>query len=266
MKKTYSILLLLLFTLSVFAGEAVNMGTAGAAVTLQNHYSGLIASYSLDTTAMKSATVIADGSGHGNHGTITAGASSWFGNDFRGVANSALDFDGANTKIDCGSDFIGTSACTIEAWIYLDGWGEGGVSSQLGRILDNGNCKLTVNSDYLSPNNNLLFQSITGAETVARSAANSLSLNQWYHIVVTRTSANPALANLYINGVLSGTANQSSGTPTAGTTNVIIGNNNAQTLTFDGPIARVDIYNEVKSAAWALEDFQLYKPAFIVGN
>ena len=255
MKPIYFILFTLLFAFSVFAGQPVNMGTAGAAVTLQNHYQGLIASYSLDTTAMKSGTMIADGSGYRNDGTITAGASTWFENDFRGVANSALDFDGANTKIDCGSDWIGTQAITISAWIYADSWGE----SNNGRIIDNGKTQVHLRSDY-----GIIIYRDGGVTGGAVPAMGSITLGNWYYVVI--TSTNLSICNWYINGVLSGTVNQNIGDPIAGTTNVIIGNDASQNRTHDGRIACVNIYNEVKSATWAKEGYKLYKPAFIMDN
>lgn len=47
--------------------------------------------------------------------------------------------------------------------------------------------------------------------TFANSATDSIDVNEWVHIVCTRS--NTGVTNFYINGVLSGTANQASGTP-----------------------------------------------------
>jgi len=44
-----------------------------------------------------------------------------------------------------------------------------------------------------------------------------------------------------------GSADQDSGTPTAGTTNIIIGNNNAQYRSFDGLINSMQIYEGILS-------------------
>ena len=59
-------------------------------------------------------------------------------------------------------------------------------------------------------NGRLAFSSNSGQ--VVRSANNSIALNTWYHVLVTRTKSVPLLDNLYINGILSGTANQNSAT------------------------------------------------------
>ena len=149
------------------------------------------------------------------------------------VVGKRMKFDGASSKIDTGSDFIGTGADSVSAWIYKEGLGEGDVYA---RIIDNGKTILkTVAS-------NLVFYS-DGA-TATNSAANSIRLNTWYHIVVTRDSTG-ANTNFYVNGVLSGSVNQDSGTPVAGTTNVIIGNNSGQSHTFDGLISDVRVYSRV---------------------
>ena len=67
-------------------------------------------------------------------------------------------------------------------------------------------------------------------------------------VVASATLAAATLnANFYINGALSGTANQSSGTPTApiAGSSIIIGNNSAQTGTFDGSICQVAIWSRI---------------------
>lgn len=185
----------------------------------------------------------ADATPNSRHGTITAGVSAGYSTDRHGQANKAYDFDGASTDIDTGLDSIGTSATTISAWVYLDSWGEGSEPTA-GRIISNG--KATFN--FIQSTGVLRFSS--NFSTGATSAAGSITTGNWYHVAVTRTSASPALTNLYINGTLSGTANQSSGNPTAGTSNVHIGNNSATagSASFDGKISDVKIFNRVLSA------------------
>lgn len=139
-------------------------------------------------------------------------------------------FNGSTSKINLGCDFIGIKPIAISCWIYLDGWGEGNT----GRIITNN--KLSY---YLGGGGLYLAFNSDGSSSIY-SAINSLSLGQWFYVVVTRTST--GLATHYVNGIQSGNANQNSGTPEAGTTNVIIGNNNAQISTFDGRIADLTIW------------------------
>jgi len=49
--------------------------------------------------------------------------------------------------------------------------------------------------------------------------------------------------------VLSGSADQASGTTAGGSTNLIIGNNNGQTATFDGTISHVRIFSKILTVA-----------------
>ena len=151
-----------------------------------------------------------DKSGNGNDGTLTAG-NGGFKYTERG---QAMLFDGADTKIDTGSDFIGTSACTIRAWIKPYSYGEG----NFGRIIDNVNTSLFL----VNANRRVSFTS-NGGTSAANGADDSISLNVWQRVCITRTS--DGTTNLYVNGRQTGTANQNSGTPTAvGNSNVIIGN------------------------------------------
>ncbi|MDP1706480.1 MAG: LamG domain-containing protein [bacterium] len=175
-----------------------------------------------------------DSSGNGYTGTITAGAGGWAA-DNKGNAARAYDFDALNTKIDTGSDWIGTVTTTVSAWIYADSYGE----INVGRIIDNGKFIFSMLSNKL--------RALSDGSTATYSLDGSIQLNTWYYVTLTRTSA--GVANFYVNGALSGSANQASGTPVAGTTNVIIGNNTGQTTTFDGRISDVRIYNRVLSAA-----------------
>ena len=77
--------------------------------------------------------------------------------------------------------------------------------------------------------------------TEALSELGSFNLDIWTHMVVIRTST--GLAYFYTNGVLSGTADQNSGTPMVGVGNVSIGNstpNDRIDVRWDGLIDRED--------------------------
>lgn len=63
----------------------------------------------------------------------------------------------------------------------------------------------------------MAFKFTSNTTTSAVSANNSLVLGKRTCIICTRTNANPSLGNIYIDGTLSGAANQSTGTITAGT-------------------------------------------------
>jgi hypothetical protein len=103
--------------------------------------------------------------------------------------------------------------------------------------------------NVLSSNSRLSFSSNAGTNTSV-SSNNSVALDKWYHVAITRTAT--GIANFYINGKLSGIANQNSGAPINGTTNVIVGNRLAGDRSFAGNIMPLTIYNKV------LLDSQIY--------
>lgn len=82
----------------------------------------------------------------------------------------------------------------------------------------------------------------SNGSTTAVSANNAFLVGERKYIAATRTNADPSLANIYVNGVLSGAANQSTGTITAGTVNMRV----AQSL---GDTEVVIIFNQIISLA-----------------
>jgi len=143
-------------------------------------------------------------------------------------------FNGSTSKIDLGSDVIGTKAFTVMGWIKPYGLGGGGY----GRVIDNTKVQLGMfNTD------NKLYYSNNGS-TLAQSAVNSVLLNKWTFVVVTDEA--DGTVNFYIGDkntapALSGSADQASGTPEAGTTNIIIGNKSDRTRTFNGLIPKIKV-------------------------
>ncbi len=174
-----------------------------------------------------------DISGQGNHGNLVNIATSTF--YAQGKVGQAFNFDGSNDQITTASDFIGTTAITASAWVYPRTLGQ----SSTGRIIDNGKFIVEMNTS-----NKISFSS--DGSTLADAANSGIILNAWNFVTITRNTS--GTANIYINGALSGTANQTSGTPVGGSTNVIIGNNNAASRTFDGVLDGVRIYNRVLTA------------------
>ena len=143
-------------------------------------------------------------------------------------------FDGVNDRVDLGSDKPnnGTGAITISAWIKPDSFGE----NNKGYVITNGQMLLYVNAT----NNKLTFSRDNYEEL--HSANDSITVGSLHHIVVISDSDGDN-TNFYINGALSGTANQDATTPVAGSTNTFIGNNNAEDRTFHGIIDEVAIWD-----------------------
>ena len=151
---------------------------------------------------------------------------------------NAMEFNGSTSKIDCGSydGLVGDK--TFVAWVNYNSLGSTGSNK---RILENG--KILKIVDYTQ--RKIGFSS-DGGVTVVYSANDSTNYKKyWYCIVITR--ANTGIANIYVNGVLSGTANQSSGTPAIGTTNIIIGYNSVAGKQWYGKIDKIRIYDGILS-------------------
>lgn len=137
--------------------------------------------------------------------------------------------DGVDDLITSETDPAGTNGYVNMATIKPTGWG----GSNSGRIVDNGKILLFTNSISARLN----FRS--DGSTVAYSADNSIALNKTYRIVVFRAA--DGTANFFINGALSGAANQASGTPTSGTTLLTIGNRAAGDRSFAGSIPDLEV-------------------------
>jgi hypothetical protein len=152
------------------------------------------------------------------------------------IYGGCRSFSGSTDKIAIGSDFINNQTITICAWINPLGFG----GDNQGRIIDNGNTIFFINNS-----GELIFSS-DGA-TNSNSALNSISLSSWQYACVTRNATGSS--NFYINGLSNGALNQGSGVPSAGTTNVTIGNNAAGTNAFNGLIDDVMIFNTLLNSS-----------------
>lgn len=147
--------------------------------------------------------------------------------------SNSLTFNGTTTKVDAGSQIAGTGDITLLAWYNATGYGEGNA----GRIVDNGKFWVRLNST-----NTKLTVTSDGATEISGATA-SAPLSAETFVVVTRTST--GVVNIYLNGTLTGSANQASGTPANGTTNLIIGNNNAASATMAGTLSHVRIFSKI---------------------
>jgi hypothetical protein len=196
--------------------------------------SSLVGYWSFDGADM-GVTTATDLSGNGNTGTLNGGVKK-----VPGINGQALSFDGVDDYVEMSSELVGTGADSFCAWIYPRSWGTPGYSSVISNLKFQAN--IIDAGDYLeftSDNN-----------SVKNSAYNAISLNTWQHVCAVRDAA--GLATIYVNGQVSGTPNQNSGTPTSGAANLRIGRGAAY---FPGLIDEVRIYNRALSAS---EVLQLY--------
>ena len=144
------------------------------------------------------------------------------------------------SKLDCGTydTIVGNKSILI--WLKSSSFGQSG----LGNIMNNGKLTVRVNTT------NAVFQVSSDGTTFVSSANNAVVLGLYTFIAITRKSDGKVsfyIGNTSTAPALSSTADQASGTPVAGTTNIILGNNTAGTATFDGRIASFKIYDGILS-------------------
>lgn len=150
---------------------------------------------------------------------------------------------------------------TISAWINPRSAGE-----DPARILDkstgtNGQAGFR----FITINASKCLGVTLNAGSGRQSATNSILFNGvWKHVLI--TISNAQLINFYVDGTLSGTANQDlvQGVSAITTTNAMrIGNRAAASdLSFDGGIAKVKMWNRVLSAAEIAQDYAGNPPTF----
>lgn len=156
-------------------------------------------------------------------------------------------FDGVDDTITLATtaqDIISSGNISMACWIYPQTLGE---ASQ-GRIISDGKFIMRIGT------NNVVRVFSDGA-TGTTTANDALTLNSWNHILITRDST--GVTNHYINGTLNGTADQSSGTPAAATTNIIVGG--TASTNFHGGIKGLKLWHKILSAAEIAKEYD-YKP------
>jgi hypothetical protein len=161
---------------------------------------------------------------------------------------SSFSFDGDNDLLNTGSDVVGVGADSFCAWLYLDTFGEGGY----GRVIDNGKTLLYVNDA-----NDCVSYCVRSAfcDNSIKSTDNSIKAGRWIHTCVTRDAA--GVTNFYINGTLSGVADQNAGSPEAGGT-LMIGDRSDHIRAYDGYMDDVLFYSKQLTAAevWTIYNTQ----------
>jgi hypothetical protein len=181
-------------------------------------------------------TGLTDSSGQGDNGTANNAngtGMAWI----QGKIQGAVSFDGVDDYVLTGSVLIDQDTVTMCAWVNPTATTLGSV------ILSTGSTRLFM------ANNGSPIWGVTSDNwnTVAKTTA-TISTGVWQHICGVRNS--DGTATLYVNGVISGAANQSSGTPGTGGHNMQIGRNPISGYyPLNGSIDDVRIYNRALSAA-----------------
>ena len=202
----------------------------------------------------------------GNNGTLEN--ESGGGLSFDSSKSGCLDFDGTDDYVEISNESnfdIGT-ACTITAWVYLEGLGEG----NYGRIIDKASAVSSTALDgfQFHCNTSNSFGAAVGCSTTnARSvsATSVLSLNVWTYLVMVFNEDGSKKIKQYKDGVKLTLATDTAGVGTIdhSSVNPRIGNYAGDTTrTFDGKIAVVSFYNRGLTAAEVLQNYNATKWRF----
>lgn len=178
----------------------------------------------------------------------------------RGLACNVFDGVDDYVEIPHNANQLGVNlpnGFTISAWINPRSGGE-----TTGKILDKSTSTTSANGFHFHVDSNRLSININ-AGTTRSSAVSSIPYGNWIYVLVTVNSS--SIANFYVNGVLSGTANQDLVQPISAitTTNAMrIGNRATATdRTFDGGIRAVKMWNRVLTQDEITADYKGHNPA-----
>jgi subtilisin family serine protease len=180
-----------------------------------------------------SGTTAFDSTPNKNDGTING--ATWTS----GKSWSALQFDGINdyVRVKDSNSLDMTNAITISAWIYPTSW-----SSTYPRIVSK-EASASAAPYALELDNSskraLFCLNACAGENCVDSGSNSISLNNWYYVAGTWNGTH---SQIYVNGALKNSKSLS-GTMTATTNDILIGNNPSNNRQFNGTIDEVKIYN-----------------------
>ena len=175
------------------------------------------------------------------------------------TTKSCAVFDGVSNYIEIAhskhhlGDISFANGFTLSAWIFPRSAGEGG-GGDFSRIFDKTNSSVSaVDGFKMQISSNRLLVKINNG-TSRQSAVNSVSYDEWTHVLATISTA--GVVRCYIDGVLSGSPGISAAVSGIVATNALkIGNRSDNTdKTFDGGIRDAKIFNRVLSDDEALQE------------
>ena len=203
----------------------------------------------------------------GNNGTLEN--ESGGGLSFDSANGGSIVFDGTDDYVEIANESnfdIGT-ACTITAWVYLEGLGE----SNYGRIIDKGSTvsSTTLDGFQFHLDTGTTFGAAVGLSTTnawVKASDGTLAEDEWVFIAMTFNEDSDNVIKLYKNGERITSLKQNTtgvGTIDNSSVNPRIGNYAEDTTrTFDGKIAVVSFYNRGLTAAEVLQNYDATKWRF----
>ena len=154
-------------------------------------------------------------------------------------------FDGVDDLIACESDLIGTGNISLACWLNPHAMPTStGIANGL---IIAGNVKFILALVKIDASNFAFMLTSDGGTTSITSASIATTqLDKWLYLAITRPSGGNS-AQIYVNAVASG-ASGNTGTPAAGTSNLIIGNRVSDVARgYSGTIDDLPLYNRLIS-------------------
>jgi len=151
-----------------------------------------------------------------------------------GHIDGGLDFPDTDSSVNFGGSLLGTGDKSVSCWINFDN-----LPGAVCGVLADSKFAMGVNSG------GAVVVTGDGGVTTANGAA-SITTASWHFICATVTSA--GTCNIYVNGALSGTANQATGTPSTSAFNFEAGSS-VSAIGGDYKMDDVRIYDRILSAA-----------------
>jgi parallel beta-helix repeat protein len=205
-------------------------------------HSNLVGYWKMNDNAFNA--VVLDSSGNGNDGLAQQNTVDL---SYTGAIADALNFDGINDYVDCGSDpsFVLTEDFSIGLWFYARNWDTPYPSFISAReSYSSLDWQLFYNSGF---NRIEFYYGNSGAYQLFYGLNVNPSLETWHHLFVTREGDT---WSLYLDGVPQGTNIQSGAMPTGDNIRIgILGQGLESIGLFDGLIDEVKIYGKALSSA-----------------
>jgi len=166
--------------------------------------------------------------------------------------NNALAFDGVNDFVDLGAPLLPTGSAknfTMSAWIKTTD-NDGAILTQYFSAASSKRFGLRAQNGEINY--------WRGGVTAAHSVGANLNDGTWHHVAFTHDSTGNI--NLYVDGLVNGTGNDTSALEI---TNTVLGNFGRSTnVAYKGSIDEVRLWNTVRSAT----DIMAYKDCHLTGT
>ena len=156
----------------------------------------------------------------------------------------ALDFDGSNDYVDCGTINLSGSAITLECWVNVDVFQAGSpyISQLIGTESAGNSAFLRLGDADITAGNKIEFALQIGAGVVQLTSISTLETGRWYHIAGVYDGSN---MKIYIDGAEDASVAQS-GSFTSNS-DFYIASNDGSGRYLDGRVDEVRVWNDART-------------------